>query len=258
MHSDQVLVTGGSGFLGAHFIVALLNAGYCVRATVRSLSLESEVRDMVAAGGADAGDRLAFSCADLTSDTGWPEAVDCCEYVLHVASPFPAADPENEDDVIVPAREGTLRVLKASRDAGVKRIVVTGSYVAVGYGHRPVDREFTEDDWTNVDTPDVNAYVKSKLLAERAAWDFINAEATYTELTVINPGGIFGPILGKDLSTSIKLIQALITHGPDAVPNVAVPVVDIRDVADLHITAMTHPAAPGEVASQGRCKSGLT
>jgi nucleoside-diphosphate-sugar epimerase len=246
MHSDQVLVTGGSGFLGTHFIVALLNAGYRVRATVRSLSRESEVRDIVAAGGADAGDRLAFSCADLTSDTGWPEAVDCCEYVLHVASPFPAADPENEDDVIVPAREGTLRVLKAGRDAGVKRIVVTGSYVTVGYGHRPVDREFTEHDWTNVDSPDVNAYVKSKLLAERAAWDFINAEATYTELTVINPGGIFGPILGKDLSTSIKLIQALITHGPDAVPNVAVPVVDVRDVADLHITAMTHPGAPGE------------
>jgi dihydroflavonol-4-reductase len=125
-------------------------------------------------------------------------------------------------------------------------IVVTGSYVAVGYGHRPVDREFTEDDWTNLDRPNVNAYVKSKLLAERAAWDFINAETTHTELTVINPGGIFGPILGKDLSTSIKLIQALITHGPDAVANVAIPVVDIRDVADLHVTAMTHPGAPGE------------
>jgi nucleoside-diphosphate-sugar epimerase len=160
MHSDQVLVTGGSGFLGAHIIVALLNAGYRGRTTVRSLSRENEVRDVIAAGGADAGDRLAFTSADLTTDTGWPAAVDGCDYVLHVASPFPAADPEDEDDVIVPAREGTLRVLKAGRDAGVKRVVVTGSYVAIGYGHRPEDREFTEDDWTNADSPDVNTYAR--------------------------------------------------------------------------------------------------
>jgi nucleoside-diphosphate-sugar epimerase len=246
MRPERVLVTGGSGFLAAHTIVALLRAGYQVRTTVRSLAREAEVRDMVAAGGVEVGDVLSFSVADLTSDDGWAEAVDGCDYVLHVASPFPAAHPENEDDVIVPAREGTVRVLRAARDAGVKRVVLTSSFAAIGYGHDNVDRELTEDDWTNVDGPDVTAYIKSKPLAERAAWDFINWEGGQTELTVINPVGILGPILGRDLSTSTQLIHTLITGGPAALPNIAFPVVDVRDAADIHLIAMTHPVAPGE------------
>jgi dihydroflavonol-4-reductase len=137
MAGEQVLVTGGSGFIGAHCIVQLLQKGYKVRTTVRSLSRESEVRAMVREGGVKAGDNLTFAAADLTKDEGWPEAVAACAYVLHVASPFPPAIPAHEDDLIIPAREGALRVLKAARDAGVKRVVLTSSFAAIGYVQKP-------------------------------------------------------------------------------------------------------------------------
>ncbi|MFI6080468.1 NAD-dependent epimerase/dehydratase family protein [Streptomyces sp. NPDC051217] len=170
-----VLVTGGSGFLATRCIAQALQQGYRVRTTVRNPARESDVREHVEATGVTPGDAVSFAVADLTSDEGWPEATAGCDYVLHVASPFPPGRPENEDDLIVPAREGTLRVLRAARDAGVRRVVVTSSFGAVGYGHPQTDRPFTEDDWTRVDN-DIAPYIKSKTLAERAAWDFMAEE----------------------------------------------------------------------------------
>ena len=150
MSGELVLVTGGSGFVGAHCLVQLLGAGFRVRTTVRSLTREAEVRTMLTAGGADAGEALAFVVADLLSETGWPEAVAGCDYVLHVASPFPARQPKNENDLIIPAREGALRVLRAARAAGVKRVVLTSSFAAIGYGHPPTEQPFTEETWSEL------------------------------------------------------------------------------------------------------------
>ena len=169
--SATVLVTGGSGFLGLHTIIQLLERGYRVRTTVRSLARETQVRETLEGAGVDPGERLSFFAADLLADDGWPAAADGAEFVLHVASPFPATAPAHEDDLIVPAREGTLRVLRAARDAGARRVVVTSSFAAVGYGREPGDHVFTEADWTDP-TADIGAYIKSKAIAERAAWDF--------------------------------------------------------------------------------------
>lgn len=246
MSGELVLVTGGSGFLGAHCILALLNAGYRVRTTVRSAKREADVAAMLKSGGAEPGDRLSFAVADLTSDTGWPQAVAGCDYVLHVASPFPPSVPKHEDDLIIPAREGALRVLRAARDAGVKRVVLTSSFAAIGYGKMPPDgRPFTEESWTDP-TAKVSAYVKSKTLAERAAWDFIAAEGGRLELAVVNPVGIFGPVLGSDHSTSTEFVQRMMNGAMPGLPRLSFGVVDARDVADLHVRAMTNPAAKGE------------
>src|SRR3954463_11838138 len=179
MPDQLVLVTGGSGFIGAHSIRRLHEDGYRVRTTVRSLSREAEVREMAGDG------PLELVAADLTADEGWAEAVAGCEYVLHVASPFPLAQPKHEDDLIVPARDGALRVLRAARDARVKRVVMTSSFAAIGYGVGQLDRPFTEDDWSNPDGPGIGAYAKSKTLAERAAWDFVDAEGNGLELSVV-------------------------------------------------------------------------
>src|ERR1700692_454263 len=206
---STVLVTGGSGFIGSHCILQLLAAGHQVRATVRSLSREPDVRAMLKQGGAEVGARLSFFAADLESDQGWPPAVAGCDYVLHVASPFPANIPKHEDDLIIPAREGALRVLRAARDAGVKRVVLTSSFAAIGYGSLPTDRPFSEENWTDLNGDDLSAYVKSKTLAERAAWDFIAHEGGALELAVVNPVGVLGPVLGPDYSTSIQLVQGL-------------------------------------------------
>ena len=243
---STVLVTGGSGFIGSHCILQLLAAGHQVRTTVRSLKREGDVRAMLKEGGAEPGDRLSFVAADLESDAGWPEAVAGCDYVLHVASPFPANIPKHEDELIVPAREGALRVLRASRDAGVKRVVLTSSFAAIGYGQPPQNAPFDETNWTDPDGDDVRPYVKSKTLAERAAWDFIAKEGGDLELSVVNPVGVFGPVLGPDYSTSILLVQRLMDGAMPGCPRLYFGVVDVRDVADLHIRAMTHPAAKGE------------
>jgi nucleoside-diphosphate-sugar epimerase len=184
--------------------------------------------------------------ADLTADAGWGDAVSGCDFVLHVASPFPLGPPKHEDDLIVPAREGALRVLTAARDAKVRRVVMTSSFAAVGYGAPPTDRPFTEEDWTNLDGAGVSAYVKSKTLGERAAWDFIAAEGAGLELAVVNPVGVFGPVLGADFSTSIQLVKRLLDGAMPGLPRVAFGIVDVRDVADLHVRAMTDPAAAGE------------
>jgi dihydroflavonol-4-reductase len=246
MTRELVLVTGGSGFIGAHCILQLLQAGHKVRTTVRSLSREAEVRAMLRTGGVDAGGNLSFAAADLTKDAGWSEAVTGCAYVLHVASPFPPSLPRHEDELIVPAREGALRVLKAARDAGVKRVVLTSSFAAIGYGQELRAEPFTEENWTDVNGHDVRAYVKSKTLAERAAWDFIAKESGALELAVVNPVGVFGPVLGPDYSTSILLVQRLMDGAMPGCPRMSFGVVDVRDVADLHIRAMTNPAARGE------------
>lgn len=244
---STVLVTGGSGFIGSHTILQLLAAGHDVRTTVRNLAREAEVRALLReGGGGDPGDRLAFFAADLERDAGWAEAVAGCDYVLHVASPFPGGVPKHEDELIVPAREGALRVLRAARDAGVKRVVLTSSFAAIGYGHPEQSTPFDETVWSNLDGGDVTAYVKSKTLAERAAWDFVEREGGGLELSVVNPVGVFGPVLGADYSTSILVVQRLMDGAMPGLPRLWFGVVDVRDVADLHIRAMTHPAAAGE------------
>jgi nucleoside-diphosphate-sugar epimerase len=246
MANELVLVTGGSGFIGAHCILGLLNAGYRVRTTVRTLKREADVRAMLKVGGIEPGDRLSFATADLTSDAGWPEAVADCDFVLHVASPLPPSVPKNENELIIPAREGTLRVLRAARNAGVKRVVLTSSFAAIGYGHKPQAAPFSEKDWTDPSGADVAPYTKSKALAERAAWDFMTREGGNLELSAVNPVGVFGPVLGPDYSASILLIQRLMDGALPGCPKLHFGVVDVRDVADLHLRAMTHPAAKGE------------
>lgn len=250
MSGERVLVTGGSGFVGVHCILALLNAGYRVRTTVRSRYREPDVRAMLAKGGAEPGDALEFHIADLTSDEGWADAAVGCTYVLHVASPFPSGEPKDANELIIPARDGALRVLKAARDAGVKRVVMTSSFAAIGYGTEKLTRPYTEDDWTDP-TTDVSAYVKSKTIAERAAWDFITSEGAdrdgkALELAVVNPVVILGPALGTDTSTSISLVTQLLKGAAPGLPNLSFGIVDVRDVADLHVLAMTSPAANGE------------
>jgi nucleoside-diphosphate-sugar epimerase len=243
----KVLVTGGSGFVASHCILQLLEGGYAVRATVRDAKREADVLAMLKRGGlTDPGDRLEFAIADLESDGGWPPAVAGCTYVLHVASPFPSTVPKNEDELVKPARDGALRVLRAARDAGVVRVVLTSSYAAIGYGGAARSTPYTEADWTDPNGPDVQPYIKSKTLAERAAWDFIAQDGGTLELAVVNPVGVFGPVLGPDYSTSILMIQRLMEGAVPGCPKLWFGAVDVRDVADLHIRAMLSPAAKGE------------
>jgi nucleoside-diphosphate-sugar epimerase len=246
MSGELVLVTGGSGFIGAHCLVQLLGLGYRVRTTVRLRNREAGVRAMLKACGAEPGAALSFVAADLISDAGWPEAVAGCDFVLHVASPFPATVPKQEDDLIIPAREGALRVLRAAREAGVKRLVLTSSFAAIGYGQKPQQTPFNETNWTDPNGEGVLPYAKSKTLAERAAWDFIANEDGGLELSVVNPVGVFGPVLGPDFSTSILLVQRLMDGAMPGCPRLSLGVVDVRDVADLHIRAMIQPSASGE------------
>lgn len=245
MNRERVLVTGGSGFIGVHCILALLAAGYRVRTTVRDLNREPHVRDMLAHGQAHPGDALEFAAADLLHDAGWHEAVTDCTHVLHVASPFITREPKDENELILPAREGALRVLRASRDAGVSRVVLTSSFAAVGYGSPAIGDPYTENDWTDP-TADVSAYVRSKTLAERAAWDFIEREGGTLQLATVNPVGVLGPALGPDTSASLDLVLRLLRGPTPGLPRISFGIVDVRDVADLHLRAMTNPAANGE------------
>jgi len=255
---STVLVTGGSGFVGSHVILQLLNTGHIVRTTVRSLTREQSVREMLRDAGADPGDRLLFFAADLLRDEGWAEAVAGCDYVIHVASPIPIAPPKTEDELIVPARDGVLRVLRAARDGKVRRVVFTSTCGAIYYGHPPQIAPFDETSWTDVNGGEMSAYVKSKAIAERAAWDFMKTEGGALELSVVNPSGIFGPVLGADFSSSIELVKRLM-NGMLGCPQLYFGVVDVRDVADLHLRAMTNPAAKGErfIAVSGHVMSML-
>jgi len=243
---STVLVTGGSGFVGGHVILQLLEAGHEVRTTVRSLAKEAAVRHTLARAGATNLDKLSFFAADLEKDAGWAETVAGCDYVQHVASPFPIAQPKDENELIRPAVDGTLRVLRAARDAGVKRVVQTSSFAAVGYGHGHRDTPYDETDWTNVDGPAVQPYMKSKTLAERAAWDFIEREGNGMELAVVNPVGIFGPALNEDLSTSIELVKRMLEGKLPGAPRLYLGAVDVRDVAGMQVKAMTDPAAKNQ------------
>ena len=243
---STVLVTGGSGFVAGHCILKLLAAGHQVRTTVCSLKRESEVRALLNQAGAEPGDRLSFVAADLARDAGWPQAVEACEFVLHVASPFPVGVPRHEDELIVPAREGALRLLRAARDAGVKRVVLTSSFAAIGYGHPSRRVRFDETHWSDPNSAGLSAYAKSKTLAERAAWDFVSREGGGLELSVVNPVLVLGPVLGPDYAASIVLIKRLLDGSVPGCPQLQMGVVDVRDVADLHLGAMLHPAAKGQ------------
>ncbi|WP_424630961.1 SDR family oxidoreductase [Bradyrhizobium sp. SYSU BS000235] len=245
MSNELVLVTGGTGFIAQHCMIALLNAGYRVRTTVRSPSREAEVRGNLKVGGAEPGDRLSFVTADLSADRGWAEAASGCHFVMHGASPTPSGDQVREEDWIKPAVEGNLRVLRAARDAGVKRVVLTSAFGAVGVGHKPsYPRPFKETDWSDL-TGNVAPYQKSKTLSERAAWDFIAREGGGLELSAVNPTAVLGPVLGPDYSHSIRTIKTMMDGQPGC-PKINSGFVDVRDVADLHLRAMTNAAATGE------------
>jgi nucleoside-diphosphate-sugar epimerase len=239
---SPVLVTGGSGYLGTQLIAALLRDGCRVRATVRSLEHEGDVRAAVRRGDAD-DSGLEFVTAELTADEGWAAAAAGCAEVHHVASPMIWSD--DPDEVIVPARDGTLRVLRAVRDAGAGRVVMTSSFAAVGYSPKP-GAEYTEADWTDPDMPGLPPYPRSKVIAERTAWDFIEGEGGDTDLVVLNPTFILGPTLTTQARSSLQLTKAMLDGTMPVVRRQRFGVADVRDVADLHIRAMAAPEAAGK------------
>ena len=246
MTRGLVLVTGGSGFVAGYCIAQLLREGWAVRTTVRSLSREAEVRAGLGRI-VDAGANLAFVAADLNSDAGWAEAAAGCDFVMHVASPLPLANPKDDDVLVRPARNGALRILKAARDAGVKRVVMTSSTAAVAYGFGGRTTPYTETDWSDVtDLTDSSAYERSKTIAERAAWDWQESEGGGLELVIINPGAVLGPVLGGDFSASIDIVKKLLDGSLPGLPRFGWPLVDVRDIADLHYRAMLAPDAAGE------------
>ncbi|REJ86095.1 MAG: NAD-dependent epimerase/dehydratase family protein [Acidobacteria bacterium] len=244
--SDLVLVTGATGFIAMHCIVELLRRGYRVRGTARTLRRETGLRQALGRH-VELGDRFDLVGADLTLDSGWAEAVADCRYVLHVASPIPRTPPKHEDELIVPAREGALRVLRAASKAGVERVVMTSSVAAVLYG-RDRSRTFDESDWSDIDSKKIGAYEKSKTIAERAAWDFVQTlpEGERLELTTINPGLVLGPLLDADWGTSGEAIKKLMERDFPACPDLGWAPVDVRDVATAHVEAMIRPEAAGE------------
>lgn len=246
MSENRVLVTGGSGFIAGHCILQLLERGHPVRATLRSLARQAAARAVLEDAGTVHGDNLTFVAADLMSDEGWAGAVADVDFVLHVASPVQPGHVANEDDLIVPAREGALRVLRAARDAGVKHVVLTSAFHAVSWGHPHSDHIFTEHDWTRLDGPGVDAYGKSKTLAERAAWEYIAQETGGPELVTMLPVAVMGPVMGHDVSGANHLIQSILTGSMAALPRLYIPIVDVRDVADAHISAMSGPDAAGQ------------
>lgn len=247
IHTHQkVLVTGGTGFVAIHSILQLLNRGYQVRTTVRSIKSKDKIFEMLKNGGITDFGSIDFIEADLTSNKNWLEAMIGCHYVLHIASPIFLRIPKNEDEMIRPAVDGTLRILKAAREAGVKRVVMTSNFGAVGYSHKDKNTVITEDSWTNPNEKGLSIYNKSKVLAEQAAWDFMKNEAGTLELSVINPMGIFGPSLSADLSSGFEMLKKILDGTMKAIPDISLGIVDVRDVAELHILAMENPAAKGQ------------
>jgi nucleoside-diphosphate-sugar epimerase len=247
--SDLVLVTGASGFIATHCVVKLLDSGYRVRGSLRTPARGASVREAVgrALGREVSESELSFVAGDLSADDGWTAAVDGCRFVLHVASPVPRKPPKKPDDLIVPARDGALRVLRAAAHTGVERVVMTSSVAAVIYGHaRDGSRVFDESDWTEIGDG-VGAYEQSKTIAERAAWDFVEGlpAESRLELVTINPGLVLGPILDADYGTSGELVRKLMRREMPGLPDVGWAMVDVRDVADAHVAAMTAESAAG-------------
>lgn len=242
--STKVLVTGTGGFIALHTVVHLLQLGYQVRGTVRTEAHGNKVREQLSKY-IDTS-KLDLVCADLLKDAGWDDVVRGCEIVLHLASPFPAEEPKHEDDLILPAREGTLRVLRAALAEGVKRVVIVSSVVAVCGGHMGQNRTFTEADWTNVEKS--GAYAKSKTLAERAAWDYARSPANVNkmELVSVNPSNVFGPVLDDHFHTSIEWFRTLMRGEVPGVARMPLHFVDVRDLADLILQAMNSPEAAGK------------
>ncbi|MEU8717635.1 NAD-dependent epimerase/dehydratase family protein [Streptomyces sp. NPDC048663] len=241
----RVLITGGTGFLGSWCVLTLLEAGHTVRTTVRDPRREPALRSWLHAATPFDDDRLTVVRADLADPDGWDDAVAGCDFVLHVASPTLRHAPAHDDELVKPAREGVLRVLRAARAAGVRRVVLTSAFGAVGMGHPPRSTAFTEEDWTDLDG-DVPPYQRSKTLAERAAWRFAAGEGAGTELTAIQPVGVLGPLLGPDDPPSLRVVRRMLEGRVPACPPFGMGFVDVRDVADLHLRAMTDPAAAGE------------
>lgn len=231
--------------MAAHAIVQLLQKGYHVKTTVRSFKREAELQDMLREGGITSFDHLELIEADLTKDANWDKAAENCTYVLHIASPIFLALPKDENEMVRPAVDGTLRVLKAARDAGVKRVVMTSNFGAVGYSHKDPHTPITEKEWTDPNEKGLSSYNKSKVMAEKAAWDFMQREGGNLELSVINPVGIFGPSLGPDMSSGFELVKNIVDGTMKAIPNLTLNIIDVRDVADLHIRAMVNPEAAG-------------
>ena len=238
----KVLVSGASGYIAGFAIRQLIADGWAVRGTVRNPARGDALRATLGLGA----DALPLVAADLTSDAGWAEAVAGCDHVLHIASPIPSGAPKHDDELVIPAREGALRVLRAARDGGVRRVVMTSSTAAVCYGMDGPRKVFTEADWTNPAHPDTYAYVRSKVIAERAARDFMAKEGGALEFCTINPGAVIGPVLGSDYSASLEIITKLLNGELPGLPNFGFALVDVRDIADAHVRAMTAPGMNGE------------
>lgn len=244
--SSNVLVTGGTGFLATEIIFQLLKNGYHVKTTLRSLKSQTTVMDTLKSNGIMNFEALSFIEADLLRDDHWDEAMNGCDYVLSVASPVFFSHSKDERAVIRPAVDGIVRILKAARNAGVKRVVMTANFGAVGFSNTNPNHVTTETDWTDPNEKGLSLYEKSKLLAELAAWDFIKKEGQELELTTINPVAILGPSLSPHVSGSFGLLEHLLDGSMKAVPHIPLNIVDVRDVADLHLRAMTNPDAKGQ------------
>jgi dihydroflavonol-4-reductase len=240
-----VLVTGGTGYLARWCISELLGGAYTVHTTVRNPAGERDLGSQFPA--AQETGQLRVFAADLLRDAGWDTAAAGCDYVLHVASPFPAVQPKNPDDLIIPARDGTLRILRAAFEAGARRVVVTSSSAAVrNPGATAAARPLTEHDWADLGNPKLTPYAKSKAIAERSAWDYANRAGATDRLAVVNPGAIIGPLLGSHRSFSLQTVERLLNGAMPAIPRIGFSLVDVRDLVGLHLRAMSEPAAAGQ------------